>query len=582
MDDQTSFVLSSLRYDPYSRVADADRPFLSSSFCKGLAALYYCLEYGTSILMLTAEPGLGKTTLLRHFQRRWQERGHTLFVSPCPDNGSNLLYRLLNELRETCSSNDLRALRMQIDAILTRVAEPDNPFIMFLDYDPNTEHSAVNCLQHLASLESFANRLLRVVIAGSPDLGETLRASEFADGIQDVPLSPMAAAEVEGYINYRLLQAGWNGGRLFTGEALILIAERSSGKPSALNEICFKILQDAAYSGILSRLVGPTERESRWADNEATKENRILDEDYDGFPISLKTMQNAGNYRVSSRAWTASISRWISSIPPAPCSVPSRMVLLTSITVLVLVFASAGFWYGSAVWARTIKHVTAQITAAFTTPGRPSRIYAKPSNRLPNRPHGVAARAGKSLASNAALGPSSEQTRQETQRLSSLASAPISGTPTTRKSASGDSAHLTSGVVSVPLSSPTTSLLSDAIAPRTQAVGQADEKKVNKTSQTLVHRLSHNSAPVAQPTTKLNTPPGHKIAVSATRTRTTRTEMAAHQIKLGDVYMDVGEYDRAVRSFLRAIVLAPGNKAAAEEKIRQAHRAKTTEESILK
>jgi type II secretory pathway predicted ATPase ExeA len=128
LDDQTSFDLSSLHYDPFGRAADASHPYLSSSFCEGLAALYYALEYGTRIVMLIAEHGLGKTTLLRYFQRKVKGRSRTLFLSSCQDNGPDLLHRLLIEVGETGSNDDLHARQMQFDAILTRVAEPDNPF----------------------------------------------------------------------------------------------------------------------------------------------------------------------------------------------------------------------------------------------------------------------------------------------------------------------------------------------------------------------------------------------------------------------------------------------------------------------
>jgi cytochrome c-type biogenesis protein CcmH/NrfG len=56
--------------------------------------------------------------------------------------------------------------------------------------------------------------------------------------------------------------------------------------------------------------------------------------------------------------------------------------------------------------------------------------------------------------------------------------------------------------------------------------------------------------------------------------------MAADEIKLGDAYMKIGDYDNALESFSRAIGLAPDNKEA-EEKVKRARRAKTAEEDIL-
>ena len=60
----------------------------------------------------------------------------------------------------------------------------------------------------------------------------------------------------------------------------------------------------------------------------------------------------------------------------------------------------------------------------------------------------------------------------------------------------------------------------------------------------------------------------------------TANEMAAYEIRLGDAYMNLGDYDKALGSFSRAIAFAPDNKEA-EEKIKRARRAKAAEEDIL-
>jgi MSHA biogenesis protein MshM len=542
LNPQSSVDLSCLHHDPFSRAADA-HPYLSSSFCEGLAALYYGLDYGTRILMLTAERGLGKTTLLRHFQCRVQKRGHTLFLSPCQDNGLELLYRLLIELGETGSSDDLRAVRTKIDAGLTRVTEPDNPFLVFLDYERHCEDSAVNCLQHLASLQSFTNRLLRVVIAGSPELGAALRASEFADEIRNVPLSRMTAADVEGYIDYRLRQAGWRGGALFKGNAPALIAEHSSGNPSAVNQICFKLLQEL------------TDREDR-ADAQASKESGVPD-DYMDFAISGR----------------------IPNVPPVAHSRRRKKVALASITLLAVVVAMAGFYHRSGAKGRA-----AQITAHFVNPVASTLDLRNPSKTSVNRSDLVAPnRARKRRGGNPAFetGPQRAHHERE-QRLSAPTAPPISEmvTPITGRPASYDTAavHLTSAVLPVPLSLTATPLPQDA---STEAVAKQEQKIVRYTpSPTVLPRLVPDPSPLAQPTTTVKVSLIHKMTVKSRMTKTARTEMAAYQIRRGDAYMNVGDYDRALRSFSRAIVLAPGNKIA-EEKVREARRAKTVEENLL-
>jgi cytochrome c-type biogenesis protein CcmH/NrfG len=55
--------------------------------------------------------------------------------------------------------------------------------------------------------------------------------------------------------------------------------------------------------------------------------------------------------------------------------------------------------------------------------------------------------------------------------------------------------------------------------------------------------------------------------------------MADYQIRLGDAYMRLGDYDKAVLSFSRAIAFAPDDEEALK-KMRRARRAKAAEESV--
>jgi hypothetical protein len=72
------------------------------------------------------------------------------------------------------------------------------------------------------------------------------------------------------------------------------------------------------------------------------------------------------------------------------------------------------------------------------------------------------------------------------------------------------------------------------------------------------------------------------IAPTAKKTRAARVAdaVAAYEIRLGDAYMNVGEYNYALSSFSTAIAYSPGNKEA-EEKLERARRAKATEANIL-
>ncbi|MBV8362815.1 MAG: tetratricopeptide repeat protein [Deltaproteobacteria bacterium] len=523
MENQFSFDLAEMDDNPFSRTVDASCPYLSSSFREALAALYYGLEYGSRILILTADHGLGKTTLLRHFERRIHDRSRTFLLSPRSESGREVLCKLLAEIGGAAPSDDLHTMRVQIDRILSGVAEAETPFILFLDYDQNSEQFALDTLRYLAILESYKKRALRVVIASSSGVADELQGSEFAAEIRRVPLAPLSAAEVEAYVDHRLRLVGWRGSRLFTAKAFALIVEKSSGNPSAINEICFNILQN------------PEESESGRSDNPPQNEDFVVDENY----VDDSVLPD-----------------------PQPVLTPAhsrrrRMAALTCI-VLMLVLAIAGLWYRNAIKTRTARHVIAHVTNAGT--------------------------AGNGI-SNTALEPASESARnRETAGLSHVATSAVSAvsSPTPTKAASTIAVRLTNAVPPILLSSPAATAPNKYGDQSAQAIAKDYKVITAPLSPIVVPRQTSPSSPVQQQTTAPHTAIVRSVAATAEGDDAMRTanEMAAYEIRLGDAYMNLGDYDKALGSFSRAIAFAPDNKEA-EEKIKRARRAKAAEEDIL-
>jgi len=552
LENQFPFDLSKLHDNPFGPAAEITYPYLSLSFRNALAALYYGLEYGSRILLLTADQGLGKTTLLRHFERRMHDRGRTLILSPSRDNGREVLGKLLVEIGGTAPGDDLHTMRVQVDRILSGVAEAENPFILLLDYDQDPEQSALEALRYLTNLESFEKRILRVVIAGSPDAAEKLQGSEFADEIRRVPLAPLTAAEVEAYIDYRLRLVGWRGGRPFTPTACTLIVESSSGKPSAINEICFNLLQN------------PTESEIGRSDSPPGNKDTALDE-----------------HRADS------VSRGPQPIVLIHAYSLKRRTAALACIVLMLILAIAGLWYRSVIKARTAKHLTAEMVVPVAPIQYSAVLHDERLKQLPNPAHAVtgAVAAGKGVLDTTPAAASEPARNRETAALSHAAAAAVSAvsSPTPVKAASNTAAvHLTSAVPPILLSSPAAVIPNNGEDQPAGAVMKDHAVITAPLSRIVVPEQKPASSPVRQQTTATRTVAASGVAVAAGGNGPTRTanEMAAYEIRLGDAYMNAGNYNKALRSFSKAITLTPDNKKA-EEKIQRARRAKAAEEDVL-
>src|SRR5262249_6244068 len=137
----------------------------------------------------------------------------------------------------------------------------------------------------------------------------------------------------EGYIEYRLRMAGWRGGPLFTPRVYASIAERSSGNPSVINEICFKLLQRS-------------ESQNDRSDKQDHNQKIPIDHSFVDSVIS-------GQRSASTQPPDNIADQVASPTPPL-----NRLAATIASIVLILVIAIGGLWYEVATRAHPAKRVS--------------------------------------------------------------------------------------------------------------------------------------------------------------------------------------------------------------------------------
>ena len=98
----------------------------------------------------------------------------------------------------------------------------------------------------LSNFETPHCKLLQIILAGQPELGQKLERPELLQLLQRITvwkrLEALSEAETAGYIRHRMRVAGHLGEDMFEPDALALIADRSQGIPRNINKICFHAL----------------------------------------------------------------------------------------------------------------------------------------------------------------------------------------------------------------------------------------------------------------------------------------------------------------------------------------------------
>jgi general secretion pathway protein A len=231
---------------PFGVTPDPRFLYLGPGHREALASLAYGIRAYRGFDALIAPAGMGKTSLLfrllEHLGRA--TRSALVFQTQC-DRREFLNY-LMADLGLDSSDGDIVRMHARLNEYLVRNVEEGKQFVLIVDEAQNLSNEVLETIRLLSDFETPRRKLMHIILAGQPQLGEKLSQPNLVQLRQRIShvsrLRPLMPEQVRHYIDYRLQVATYRGGRLFTPEALELIAQHSEGIPRNINNICFGAL----------------------------------------------------------------------------------------------------------------------------------------------------------------------------------------------------------------------------------------------------------------------------------------------------------------------------------------------------
>jgi general secretion pathway protein A len=236
---------------PFELTANPRFLFLTSKHREALSVLEYGLFSAKPITVLIGEAGTGKTTLIRAALESKRCRGvRCVYVDNpvlCADDFVRLLALKFGLGADTGTSKSIVLDRLE-SALRERRARGEITALV-VDEAHTLSGGLLEELRLLANMETPSQKLLPLVLAGQPELGERLEDPALRQLKQRVTLrselTPFDMAETAAYIAARVQVAGGAGARLFTRDAVTLVHEYSRGLPRSINVICDNALLNA-------------------------------------------------------------------------------------------------------------------------------------------------------------------------------------------------------------------------------------------------------------------------------------------------------------------------------------------------
>ncbi len=229
-----------LREKPFSILPDPDLIYWDRNHRLAFAMLEFGIMNSAGFVVITGEIGSGKTTLIRHLLRKIDPQIAVGYMSSTPQGGTGLLQWVMMSLNQPFEDSYPRLYKMFQEFLYNQHAKGRRT-ILIVDEAQNLGINALEELRMLSNINADKDQFLQIILVGQPQLKDMLRTPQLLQFVQrvssDFHLKPLAASDVEQYINFRLNAVGAKY-QLFSAEACQLIAQASRGIPRTINILC--------------------------------------------------------------------------------------------------------------------------------------------------------------------------------------------------------------------------------------------------------------------------------------------------------------------------------------------------------
>jgi general secretion pathway protein A len=227
---------------PFNTTPNSRFYYRTSSCEDVLRVVRHGIEARKGVIVVTGEPGTGKTLFLKSLARDISAQVQTVVLFNPHTDLNGLLKLLLNELGLAAVDDNTTVMFDRLAEFLIEERRNQRTICLLIDEAQDLDEKTLDELRLLANLDFADEPLLPIVLSGQPELHAKLDHSAAKRIKQRIALAcqtyPLVRMEVAPYVAHRLQLVDYSGPDLFEPKALERIATYSGGIPRMINSIC--------------------------------------------------------------------------------------------------------------------------------------------------------------------------------------------------------------------------------------------------------------------------------------------------------------------------------------------------------
>ena len=227
---------------PFRLTPDPDFIYWSKQHARAKAYMESTIWLADGFVVITGEIGSGKTTLLQSFLSELEDDVVYAVVSQTQLTPTQFLQAVLTEFGFKPFKKRKVELLDMLNMFLIEQYTNDKKVVLVVDEAQNLSHKVLEEIRLISGIETHKEKVLRIILAGQPELRETLESAGLKQLVQRVRLrfhlGALDLREMQEYVEHRLSVAGHESKDLFADETFRIVHRYSGGIPRLVNTLC--------------------------------------------------------------------------------------------------------------------------------------------------------------------------------------------------------------------------------------------------------------------------------------------------------------------------------------------------------